>query len=475
MKLPIVGPAYEHPSQDVNYQRCVNMYQSSGGPLSRNKEGALLPTPGLKEVVDLSGNEVRALMRFDEKLYAVVDQTVYLLNYNEDSRTATGTSIGTVASQEGQIIWARNPTQIMLADEAKGYIITVSTDTVEEITDPDFNGASTITFMDSYFIYSQPNSTVMYATAINDGTTISALDFASAEGNPDKLVGVISDKRELWAFGEESIEIWFNAANPTGFPFSRTEGAHFDIGCASARSIIKFDNGLMWLDNRGFVIRSMGYKPEIVSTEAISKEIQSYKVISDSWAYQYQYQGNQFYVITFPTAKKTWAWNATNNTWFELAYWNGSDFEHHIVNTHIQFKHSHLVGDRKSGKIYVLDSNTFKDGDDVVHRIRTTPHLNSEFFQVGISELQLHMEVGRALQSGIGADPQIMMRYSNDGGYTWSNELSRSMGKVGEYGKLITWNRLGSAREWLFEFRISDPVGFALIDASLRLEGDNNS
>ena len=48
-----------------------------------------------------------------------------------------------------------------------------------------------------------------------------------------------------------------------------------------------------------------------------------------------------------------------------------------------------------------------------------------------------------AMDAGFGGD--MSMDFSNDGGLTWSNGLVRSAGETGEYGKHVTWDRLGSA------------------------------
>ncbi len=78
--------------------------------------------------------------------------------------------------------------------------------------------------------------------------------------------------------------------------------------------------------------------------------------------------------------------------------------------------------------------------------------------------LQLDMEVGLGLATGQGSDPQVMMRWSDDGGKTWSNEYMRSAGKQGEYKKRIIWRRLGRGRDRIFEFVVSDPIAFSIID-----------
>ena len=472
MQLPIVGPSYKHASQDINWQRCINMFLTSSGPDGRGKT-ALLPTPGLSSIVSSGGSEVRAIMAHGDNLYAVIDNTCYTLTFDTDAISGTLSSIGTLSTSSGPISWDINPTQIMIVDgSTNGYIITVATDTFAAISDADFTGGVTVVFFDSYFIYNTPDASTMYATALNDGSDITATDFGTAEGKPDKLVGLAVDKRELWAFGEKTVEIWYDAANSTGFPFSRREGAYVDLGCSAAHSIVNIDNTLVWLDHRRYVVQAQGYNPVVLSDEAVSKEFQTYKTVNDAIAYEYVDRGHLFYIITFPTEKKTWAYDLLTGSWHERAYFDQNDnFTRQRQNCHLKYKSFDLVGDYTNGNIYHMSSDYYDDNGDPIHRLRTTSHQNMEFAKISVSEVALHMESGKGLVTGTGNDPQVMLRYSNDGGYTWSHELPRSIGKLGEYDKQIRWNRLGMAREWLFEFRISDPIKFSIIDASVRISG----
>jgi hypothetical protein len=66
-----------------------------------------------------------------------------------------------------------------------------------------------------------------------------------------------------------------------------------------------------------------------------------------------------------------------------------------------------------------------------------------------------------------GADPQIILRCSNDGGETWGGERITSMGKLGEYSKLVAWRQLGRSNNRVFEVICSEPVLFAVIAADL--------
>lgn len=471
MKFPIAGQAYQLPSVDINNQRCVNLYPTlKQGPES---DMALVRTPGLKSLIDTGGTNVRALIEFGNILYAIVDDKFYEITVDRVAQTATKTERGTLATTSGRISWDVNPTQIMIVAGDTGYVYAPASTTFTEITDPDFTGGTNVVFMDSYFIYNTPNASTIYATAINDGTSVDALDVTTAEKKPDKTVGLAVDKGELWVFGEKSIEIYFNAANPTGFPFSLRNGAAVDQGCAAAHSIVSVNNTLMWLDDRGYIVNiEGGYGIRTVSTEAINAEINKYPKIDDAFAYTYIESGHQFYVITFPSANKTWVYDLTLGAWHERASYDlDKGFMRHIGNCAIQHKRLNLLGGYNDGTIYIMDRDFLDDDGEEIRRLRTTQHFTVENKLVGIPEFELHIEAGRGLQTGQGSDPQIMMRYSNDGGIRWSHELWRSLGKVGEYGKRCRWNRLGSAREWIFEFSYSEPTEFVIMEAYMELEG----
>jgi len=69
-----------------------------------------------------------------------------------------------------------------------------------------------------------------------------------------------------------------------------------------------------------------------------------------------------------------------------------------------------------------------------------------------------------------GYDPQVMLRWSDDAGHTWSNEHWRSMGKLGAYGTRTIWRRLGMTekiRDRVYEVSGTDPVKIAIMGAEL--------
>lgn len=64
-----------------------------------------------------------------------------------------------------------------------------------------------------------------------------------------------------------------------------------------------------------------------------------------------------------------------------------------------------------------------------------------------------------------GADPQVMLRISNDGGKTWISEQWRSAGQTGKFDHRVRWNRLGMARKRVFEVSVTDPIAWRITGA----------
>ena len=201
--------------------------------------------------------------------------------------------------------------------------------------------------------------------------------------------------------------------------------------------------------------------------------ISQYDDISDAIAYTYQQQGHSFYVLTFPTANKTWCYDVATQMWHERAGWENSQFARHRSNCQMFFGGQTIVGDFENGKLYALDLNVFEDDDVPQKWLRSWRALGSGQNNLKRSAhhtLQLEITSGVGLVSGQGSDPQIMLRWSDDGGHTWSNEHWTSAGKIGEYGRRAIWRRLGMTtklRDRLYEVSGTDPVEITIMGAEL--------
>ena len=137
-------------------------------------------------------------------------------------------------------------------------------------------------------------------------------------------------------------------------------------------------------------------------------------------------------------------------------------YTQHLGACHFFFNQMNLIGDRLSGKIYRQSMDLYDFAGENIHRIRVSPHIQDEKRNVSYSNFELDMETG----VGVGFDsPQIVLRYSDDGGHSWSNEKWCSIGSVGKYKNRARWSRLGSARDRVFEISYTEKTFYQLNEA----------
>ena len=498
MKTPILGAAYVARSVNAAANRCVNLFPEvvpEGG-----KEPAFLQRcPGLELVAIVGTGPIRGMWKFGDFLYVASGGKLYRVDGNYAI-----TELGLI-NGSGPVSMADNGVQLFVACNPDAFIYNANTGVFAQVTDPDFPGAVSVGYLDSYFVFNEPNSQRVWVTSLLDGTAIDPLDFASAEGNPDDIVSLIVDHREVWLFGNNTVEVWYNAG-VADFPLARIEGAFMETGCLAPYSVAKLDNSVFWLGSdargNGIVYRNQGYNGQRISTHAVEWQIQQYAVLNDAIGYSYQQDGHSFYVLVFPTAQATWVFDVSTGLWHERAYWDGVQYLRHRSNCQANFNGQVLVGDWETGFIYAFSQDTYNDNGQAQRWLRSwralptgqktlkrTEHHTlqldcesgvgagtvSTFFLLTENSVNLTTESGDPLVTSLisltdGANPQVMLRWSDDGGHTWSNEHWAGMGKVGEYGKRVIWRRLGMTtklRDRVYEISGSDPVKIAIMGAEL--------
>lgn len=477
MKTPILGSSYVARSVNAADNRMVNLFPEvvpEGG-----KEPAFLSrAPGLSLLATVGVGPIRGMWVLGNYLYVVSGPALYKVDANY-----AAVSLGTVDNTgELPVSMSDNGTQLFVACNGPSYIYNTNTSTFAQITDPDFPGAVTVGYLDGFFVFNQPNSQKIWVTSLLDGMAVDPLDFASAEGSPDGVVSLIVDHRELWIFGTNSTEVWYNAGN-AGFPFAPVQGAFSEIGCASPYTVAKMDNTVFWLSSdargQGIVYRARGYSGERVSTHAVEWQIQQYVDTSNALAYTYQQDGHAFYVLVFPSQDTTWVYDVATGAWHERAGFVNGQFARHRGNCQAFFDNTTVIGDYDNGNIYKFDLAVYADNGSAQKWLRSwralAPDANN-LKRAAHHSLQLDCESGVGLNSGQGSDPQVMLRWSDDGGHTWSNERWVSIGAIGEYGKRAIWRRLGMTmklRDRVYEVSGTDPVKVIILGAELIASNTN--
>ncbi|MDE2144969.1 MAG: hypothetical protein KGJ01_03330, partial [Patescibacteria group bacterium] len=425
MIIPFVGPSYSGTSLNINAQQAINWY------VEKDATGkniiSLLPTPGTKLFANYGALSTRGMHVFNGLLYLVSGNLVYSVN-----PAGTIIFIGTLLTASGRVSMADNglsPTggnQLMIVDGTAGYIYNSGTGVFARITDINFpsTGADMVTFIDGYFIVNiGGGSSSFQVSNFYDGSTWNALNKSTADADPDLLLAVASTHRDLWLLGEYTTEVWYDSGqgNP---PFARYPSTLIEHGIAAKWSIAVGDSTLFWLaqsrQGKGYVVKSVGYNVQTISTPAIDDQISTYQNISDAFGYVYTQAGHTFYVLTFPSADATWVYDVTTDMWHQRSTYQGDFYgiHRHIGNCYANYMGKHLIGDYIDGDIYQMDENVYTDNGQPIVRVRTTQHLSKDMKTVFIRRLQVDIETGVGDVTGI--DPQVMLSWSDDGAHTWS-------------------------------------------------------
>lgn len=460
MNIPLSYGDYKGQSGALNASEMVNMMvqpDQQGGKVQYGVVG----TPGCKVFAD-TGEEAAGRGGYPHKntIYTVTGNKVYAVN----TTSKTYEQIGTVSTVSGLVRWVENPEQIAFIDDSGGYVITKADNTFEQITDEDFPTPLSITFKDGYGVVVEKDTGKQYVSAINDFTSWGALSFATAEYEPDNLVGNIASSDSLFAFGEKTVQVYYNSGNST-FPFDPRPGANLEIGCGATHSIARGENIVFWLDNHGVVRQIAGFQQSVISTDQVEFRIAQLTDFSDATGFFYSQEGHSFYVLMFPNAGVTEVYDITTGLWHKRS--SGANNGRWRPAWIAQAGQTVLAGDYNNGKIYELDTGTYTDNGDHLRWFFTLQDINSGQQKIAHDMLELKIESGVGLVSN--SDPQFWLIYSDDNGKTWSREKWRSMGKIGEYSKRARFYNLGLSRSRTYKVGGADPVKRVI--ASARLEG----
>lgn len=460
MKMSLVGPSYKSRSLPFSCQRTINLYPEKAEAAARDQY-MLIGTPGTVPAFDLGGiYGCRGAIYMDGRIYAVVGTTLFSI-----IQDGTASNVGTIGGND-RLSMAVNGTQVCIVSTQAGSFIYSLGGGLQQITDPDFTPSDGVVFLNQYFVHRRQSSQVFFLSALANGLAYDALDFASAEANPDKLVGHLADNGELWLFGEISTEVWTNTG-ASSFPFQRINGAVLQKGLFARDLCTRLANTVFWLGNDLVVYAAQGYAPQRISTHAIETQLNEIDK-TGGYALAYSQEGHYFLILTFPAADATFVYDSGEGEWHERSsrianqdrYWRPAA----IVEAFGQF----YVFDSLSGKVGTLSLDTYTEFGETIISERITAVMSADAKPVIMSTLQAIVETGVGPEDG--DEPIMLMSYSDDGGRTFTNDREGSLGKIGAYRTRVKWNRLGRFYQRVVRLRISAPVRRAIINAEAEVE-----
>lgn len=451
--FPCVGASYHLADRKAGVQSAVNCYPQRGAGDNWTMQGI----PGEVEIAAL-GAPIRNQRDVEGRWFAVAGATLY-----EMAADGTSTARGTLITATGFVGMAHNRAQLVLVDGDNLYVFTLGTNVLTQIVSSGWRGSNDVHELDGYMIFCDPETDQFYISAIDDSAVLSALDFSSADSQPDDIVTHRVSHRQAWFFGTTSGEPWINSG-ATAFPFERYNSYTLDVGVVGPRAAICAADTLFWVGQtrtgRGLVYMAAGNQPQRVSTLAVEQALADSSDLSAATMWAYQVEGHEFIGVNAPGLATTWVYDASTRQWHERGEW-AAGWQPLRGRLHMVFGGQVYAGD-EDGKITRLDASVSTLNGRTLARERTWPHLLAP----GMEPVSYHC-VELAVTTGAVGGGVMTLEISNDGGATFGPPLQRSLGAVGRRMQRTRWLGLGTAINRVFRIRCTDAAPFALHAATV--------
>jgi hypothetical protein len=473
---PFVGAFYQALSPTFAADTAVNVYTETREVPGSAKQTVLYGTPGLVLDGTVATEECRGWFTQDGRTWVVVGDVLY-----EREGVGVYTSRGTIPDDEKPVSFASNGQggeQLGIVGGGELNVLNLQTNVLTTATLP-FTGPVMITFLDGYGLILQDDSPIVWFTALEDFTTIDALDFFARSGTSDNLVGIAVARDRVWCLGSKTTTLFYDSGD-ADTPFIPYPGTAMQTGLVSPYLLGLYSDVLYWVAEsaRGErrVVRATEPSAEELSTPPVELFLSRCSTLSDASLLIYEQEGHPFVIVTCPSSPddiQTYAYDVREQMWHARAGWNST------MGRNLRWRAAGstsadgqvFVGDYENGNLYTLDLTAYTDNGEVIRRERATPYLDTENQFVFVDQFELGMQAGVGLSSGQGQTPTATLEISRDGAQTWVNAGDAGLGAMGGYSARAIWRRLGRSRGDRLVFRVTqtDPVKTAWIGAWLRV------
>ena len=450
MEIQFGVQSAEHRSKPVSAQRMVNCYLETAPPASKSLV-AVVPSYGVETFATVGTGPMRGGTVVNGVPYVVSGSSLYRIGSN-----GAATSLGAIPGTQ-DVTMMGDGINVVVVSQPAGYVYDGST--VAQITDTDFPGAAWVGYLDGYAVIIEPGSGRVWVAGPLAPTVWNALDFATAEAAPDDVLWAIIDHRELFLFGRETTEVWYNSGD-ADFPLARVSTGFIEHGIMSAGAAAKCDNGVYFLGNDGIAYRLQGYTPVRVSHHEFEQAVESY---ADKRCTVMAWTEGGHKMVAFKFAAGCWVYDISTGLWHERGSYGETTWRGKFV---LQAYGRFLVAD-DTNHLGALTPDLFSEYGGILRSECTSAAVFKENRLLEHNLLELCFETGVGIATGQGSDPKVMLQFSDDGGRKWSSEKWRSLGRQGAYKTRVRFARLGAARDRVYRYAISDPVRRTLTNAVL--------
>lgn len=455
--LPCVGPSYQLTDRKAGVQRAINLAMKEVEGIGEAKTVVLVSTDGLAQFADFGATVRGSVVTSDDREFVVAGATLF------EVIAGVPTARGTLTTTTGAVCLCEGETQLVIVDGPYGYVLTLATNVLQNITDPDWRGAIWVTIVNGTFVFVPPNNDEQfYISAIDNATDFNALDFSSADEAPGGVVTHRCLKQETYFFKPFTTEVWIYDGD-ADFPLVRYNATPIDVGAVGLRAVIEAADTLIFVGQTkrgtGIVYMMLGHQPVRISTTAVENALQAPGVdLTQCVLWVQQKAGAEYVCVNAPGMLTSWCWDAATKQWHERAEIHNGDWIPFRIDQVTAVGNGHHAYAGTKG--YIMSSTVYAIGSDPLVRSRIWPHLpnpSKEDFPIR----------GLDLGCTTGYGGSVMLRISKDGGMSWGPWLLRSLGAVGRWLQKVRWIQLGAARDPVFELRVSDAVPWTITDAAL--------
>lgn len=439
-------------STAVSVERLVNGYLEL---TPEGKEPApVYGIPGLTAFSDLGLAPVRGMIEMGNQLYAVSGAELYLVPANGSESVLGTLPIG------GMVDMATDGTNIVIVVPENGEIWVWNGTALGQVVDTDAPAASSVDWVDGYFLFGEQNSDIWFICELADPYNFDPLAFSAAEWRPDLLVRPLVSKRDVFLFGEQSIEGWRNTGADPIFPFERLENVFIDVGLAGVFAAVYSNDAIFWLADDKTIRRLDGVVATPIQTPAIAKTIAGWSDFTLTKATAHVFGDHLF--VMFHNPDGCIVWDQRTQRWHERASWGRETYRGRV---YAEAYGRLLLGSDLSGKIYAIDRAALTEDGDRIPFEMVFPYVWAGGQKFTTDELEVIFEVGTESDyEDVPPTAAVMLDYTDDG-RTWGPRRDRTLGVRGAYKQRLTWNRLGQARQRAYRIRIGDVCPRVVISA----------
>ena len=467
MQIPILNGIYTDGVSDFRTSYPRNMV-----PVPKQQgisEGYLRPADGIVEFGSGPGTD-RGGINWNGSCYRVMGTKLVQI-----ADTGAVTVLGDVDGVAGTLV-TFDYSFDRLAVTSSGKLFYWDGTTLAQVTDPDLGTVVDLLWVDGYFMTT--DGQYLIVTELNDPFAVNPLKYGSSEADPDPIKGLIKLRNEVYALNRYTIEVFQNVGGDF-FPFERIEGAQMQ------RGVIGTHAAAMFLENIAFLGGGRNEAPAIwigsnsstskISTREVDQILGQYTEtqlatvvlevrVVDNHQLLYVhlpdqtlvYDGAGSQVVSEPV------WFVLTSSLIGLGQYRARNF--------VWCYNKWLCGDPTSSKHGYMVNNISSHYGDVNGWDFGTLIIYNEGRGALFHELELVCLTGNVSSAD---DTSIWTSYTVDG-RTWSQERSRSAGKLGERLKRINWLQQGHMRHWRCQkFRGTSDAHLSVARLEARIEGLN--